>query len=115
MRNEADTAALLPTPPSKRMAGDIIDIIVGCLEKQRMAQLIVRDIDEALVKVLRERAARNGRSAEAEHRDILTRTLGRPKRKTFAEVLAAMPDVGKDADFSCREDPVEARRVSRRY
>ena len=80
-----------------------------------MAQLIVRDIDEALVKVLRERAARNGRSAEAEHRDILARTLGRPKRKTFAEVLAAMPDVGKDADFSRREDPVEARRVSRRY
>ena len=80
-----------------------------------MAQLIVRDIDDALVKMLHERASRNGRSAEAEHRDILARILGRPKRKTFAEVLAAMPNVGEDGDFSRREDPVEARRVSRRY
>ena len=80
-----------------------------------MAQLIVRDIDEALVKMLRERAGRNGRSAEAEHRDILSKILGRPKRKTFAEVLAAMPDVGDDEDFSRREDPIEARHVPRRY
>lgn len=78
-----------------------------------MAQLLVRDVDEALVKALRERAARHGRSAEAEHREILARALRRTKRRNFAEVLAAIPDVGGDEDFARVEDPVEARRVSR--
>lgn len=36
-----------------------------------VAQLIVRDLDEVVVAALKERAARNGRSAEAEHRRIL--------------------------------------------
>lgn len=78
-----------------------------------MAQLLVRDVDEALVKALRERAARHGRSAEAEHREILARALRRTKRRSFAEVLAAIPDVGGDEDFARVEDPLEARRVSR--
>lgn len=78
-----------------------------------MAQLLVRDVDEALVKALRERAARHGRSAEAEHREILARALRRTKRRSFAEVLAAIPNVGGDEDFARVEDPVEARRVSR--
>jgi plasmid stability protein len=64
-----------------------------------MATLIVRDVDEALVRALKARAAENGRSVEAEHRAILTETLAQPKRRSFAEVLASMPDVGLDADF----------------
>ena len=36
-----------------------------------MAQLIVRDLDERVVAALKARAARNGRSTEAEHRRIL--------------------------------------------
>lgn len=78
-----------------------------------MAQLLVRDVDEALVKALRERAARHGRSAEAEHREILAKALRRTRRKNFAELLAAMPDVGRDDDFARVEEPVESRRVSR--
>lgn len=78
-----------------------------------MAQLLVRDVDDALVKALRERAARHGRSAEAEHREILAKALRRTRRRSFAEVLAAMPDVGTDDDFARAEDPAEARRVSR--
>lgn len=78
-----------------------------------MAQLLVRDVDEALVQALRERAARHGRSAEAEHREILARALRLTKRRSFAEVLAGMPDVGGDEDFARVEDPAEARRVSR--
>jgi plasmid stability protein len=78
-----------------------------------MAQLLVRDVDDALVKALRERAARHGRSAEAEHREILAKALRRTRRKSFAELLSAMPDVGTDDDFARAEDPVEARRVSR--
>jgi plasmid stability protein len=64
-----------------------------------MADLIVRGVDEALVKALKERAAAHGRSAEAEHREILAAVLARPRRRSFAEVLASMPDVGTDADF----------------
>jgi plasmid stability protein len=64
-----------------------------------MANLIVRNLDNQIVQALKERAARHGRSAEAEHRTILEHALLRPKRKRFAEVLASMPDVGYDEDF----------------
>lgn len=64
-----------------------------------MANLLVRGIDEALVKALKQRAVAHGRSAEAEHREILAAALLRPRRRTFAAVLAAMPDVGDDSDF----------------
>ena len=64
-----------------------------------MANLIVRNIDEEIVKLLKERAGKHGISAEAEHRKILERTLLRPKKKSFAQVLASMPNVGDDADF----------------
>jgi hypothetical protein len=40
-----------------------------------MATLTVRNLDAALVRRLRIRAAENGRSAEAEHREILRTTL----------------------------------------
>jgi plasmid stability protein len=64
-----------------------------------MADLLVRGIDEELVRALKERAGAHGRSAEAEHREILAAALARPRRRSFAEVLAAMPAVGADADF----------------
>ena len=78
-----------------------------------MAQLLVRDVDEAIVKALRTRAARHGRSAEAEHREILARALRRTRRLNFAEVLASVPNAGADEDFLRMEDSAEARRVSR--
>jgi antitoxin FitA len=40
-----------------------------------MASLHVRNLDEDLVRRLKERAARHGRSAEAEHREILREAL----------------------------------------
>jgi plasmid stability protein len=42
-----------------------------------MPQLTVRNLPEDVVRALRVRAARNGRSAEAEHRMILAEVLGR--------------------------------------
>lgn len=76
-----------------------------------MADLLVRGIDESIVKSLKKRAAANGRSAEAEHREILATALARPRRRSFAEVLASMPSVGADADFERRHDAGEAPRV----
>lgn len=72
--------------------------------------LVVRNLDDGIVQALKERAAAHGRSAEAEHREILARALRRPRRKTFAQVLIAMPDVGEDADFA-RSDDGEAAHV----
>ena len=64
-----------------------------------MPDLLVRGVDDEIVRALKERAGAHGRSAEAEHRAILKAALARPRRLSFAEVLASMPDVGLDSDF----------------
>lgn len=70
-----------------------------------MAQLIVRNLDDELVRALRVRAAERRRSAEAEHREILREALA-PQRqcKTLKDLLLEMPAVGDDADFSRPRD-----------
>jgi plasmid stability protein len=72
-----------------------------------MPNLIVRNVDAAVVKALKARAGKKGTSAEAEHREILRQVLLGPKRRTFAEVLASMPNVGRDEDFARIEDTHE--------
>ncbi len=69
-----------------------------------MANLIVRNLDQQIVDALKQRAARHGRSAEAEHRVLLESVLLQPRRKSFAEVLADLPNVGKDDDFERHEE-----------
>jgi len=66
--------------------------------------LVVRNVDADVVKALKQAAAAHGRSAEAEHREILRNALSRPPRRSFAEVLASMPDVGTDEDFARHPD-----------
>lgn len=61
--------------------------------------LIVRNVDAEIIKSLKERAARNGRSAEAEHRAILDAALRGPRKRPISEVLASIPNVGRDSDF----------------
>lgn len=75
-----------------------------------MAQLIVRNLPDDVVRGLKVRAARHGRSAEAEHRRILEEAL-RPKTgpKTLKDALLAVPNVGDDADFARRRE--RGRRV----
>jgi antitoxin FitA len=65
--------------------------------------LIVRNVDEDVALALKQRAAANGRSAEAEHREILKAALNQPRRRSVVDILASMPDVGKDADFDVRK------------
>ena len=76
-----------------------------------MANLVVRNLDQCIVDVLKQRAARHGRSAEAEHRVLLEELLLRPKRKSFVEVLGAMPNIGHDEDFQRVEDCVVSKDV----
>lgn len=64
--------------------------------------LVVRNVDEDVALALKQLAAAHGRSAEAEHREILKSVLQRPKRRSVAEILSNMPNVGEDSDFDCR-------------
>jgi len=48
-----------------------------------MAQLTVRNVDDAIAAALKERAAKAGRSAEAEHRRILEEALRPGHRSDF--------------------------------
>ena len=70
-----------------------------------MAQLIVRNLEDELVRKLKKRAGEHGRSAEAEHREILRQALF-PKRdgRSLKDLLSAMPPVGMDKDFRRRDD-----------
>jgi plasmid stability protein len=66
-----------------------------------MAQLIVRDIEEKVVRQLKERAGAHGISMEEEHRRILRDALF-PKSKgrvSFKQFLLSIPEAGKDSDF----------------
>ncbi len=60
-----------------------------------MAQLTVRRVTDQIVRELKQRAAANGRSAEAEHREILRRTL-----------------LGNSEDFATRAAALRERLVS---
>lgn len=56
-----------------------------------MATLNVRNLDDELVQALKQRAARHGRSAEAEHREILRVALsGERHRASWKERAAAL-------------------------
>lgn len=76
-----------------------------------MADLLVRGVDEALVQALKKRAGAHGVSAEAEHRAILAAALLTPPRRNLADLLAAMPNVGRDADFQRAPVAAEAADV----
>ena len=67
--------------------------------------LVVRNVEEDVALALKQRAAKHGRSAEAEHREILRAALQRPQRRSVVDVLASMPDVGLDTDFNFRKSP----------
>ncbi len=75
------------------------------MEKGGKYQLIVRNLEEEVVLELKVRAARNGRSAEAEHREILRAALLPARAKpSLKDLLLAIPPVGEDSDFERDRD-----------
>jgi antitoxin FitA len=70
-------------------------------ERKAMPQLIVRQIEDKVVKRLKARAGEHGVSMEEEHRQILREALlGEPARRVpFKEYLLNMPDAGPDNVF----------------
>ena len=80
-----------------------------------MATLTVRNLDDDLVRKLRIRAAEHGRSAEAEHREILREALEqsgkRPTRAEVAEQLATFQrEIGGQSAGSVADLLAESRR-----
>ena len=69
-----------------------------------MANLIVRNVEDEVVKALKAQSGKNGVSAEEEHRRILRRALLKPRQKSFAEALMEIPNVGRDEDFERVQD-----------
>ena len=71
-----------------------------------MPQLLVRNVDEQLVRELKARAGRHGVSAEEEHRRILKEALltEENKKPSFKEHLFNMPNVGDDSLFERPRD-----------
>ena len=58
---------------------------MGCV----MGQLLVRSLDDDIIRALKLRASRHGRSVEAEHRAILEQAL-RPEQESFAVTAARL-------------------------
>jgi plasmid stability protein len=70
-----------------------------------MPQLIVRQIDEEIVRKLKARAGREGISMEEAHRRILRESLlNKPRRLSFKQHLLAMPEGGPDELFERNKD-----------
>lgn len=67
-----------------------------------MAQLIVRNIDEAVKQALAERAKRKGRSMEAEVREILQAAVESGDRQAIglgSRITARFHEFGLDSDI----------------
>lgn len=66
-----------------------------------MAQLLVRNLDDELVRHLKKRAGEHGVSVEEEHRRILREALQADvgESKSFWQVLGEMPDGGGEELF----------------
>lgn len=89
-------------PSTKRFARSLIDLLSLLSYTSRMAQLLVRNLEDELVRHLKRRAGEHGVSVEEEHRRILREALqgdALEKSKSFWQVLSEMPDVGDDALF----------------
>ncbi|MCX6866408.1 MAG: DNA-binding protein [Verrucomicrobia bacterium] len=67
-----------------------------------MAQLLVRNLENEIVRHLKQRAGEHGVSVEEEHRRILREAFQADhaeKRQSFWQMLSEMPDAGEDALF----------------
>ena len=75
-----------------------------------MPQLIVRQIEEKVVRKLKQRAGQHGISMEEEHRRILREALlgSTSKKRSFKDYLLSIPNVGEDKDFERGPQPARA-------
>lgn len=72
-----------------------------------MATLTIRNLDDEVREKLRIRAARRGRSMEAEVRAILTDSVSSPVERSLVDVLTEMREAlgGLELELPPRTDP----------
>ena len=79
-----------------------------------MAQLVVRNLEDNVKEKLRRRAARRGRSLEAEVRDILCDAVARPEpneRHLGSRIAGRFAGLGVNLDFpELRVQPARSAR-----
>jgi plasmid stability protein len=70
-----------------------------------VGQLIVRNVEDEVIRALKIRASQMGRSAESLHREILRDALlDRPAGTSLKDLLLEMPASGEDRDFERPRD-----------
>ncbi len=77
------------------------------------ASLHVRNVDDDLIVRLKRRAARHGRSAEAEHREILRQALSAEVEPAFEEIAAKLRQMTKGRKHTPAEDLLREGRNER--
>ena len=75
--------------------------------------LSVRNLDEDLIARLRRRAARHGRSAEAEHREILRQALADEGEASFEDLAAQFRALTKGRKHTLSEELLREGRDER--
>ena len=75
--------------------------------------LHVRNLDDELVARLKRRAARHGRSAEAELREILRQALSLEPEPSFEELAAQLRRLTADREQTPSEDLLREERDDR--
>lgn len=79
-----------------------------------MATLTIRDLDDEVKARLRIRAAENGRSMEAEARELLAAALSgrRPPRGLGSHIRDQFADIGgAELDLADRDEPARAAEI----
>ena len=75
--------------------------------------LQVRNLDDDLIVRLKRRAARHGRSAEAEHREILRQALSSEVEPSFQELAAKLRELTKGRRHTPAEELMREGRDER--
>lgn len=75
--------------------------------------LHVRNLDDDLIRRLKRRAARHGRSTEAEHREILRQALSAEVEPAFEELAAKLRHMTKDRTHTPSEELMREGRGER--
>ena len=78
-----------------------------------MATLTVRNLEDDIVRRLRIRAAEHGRSAEAEHREILRTVLSEDEREARQKVAERLAEFRRRTGGGGSESAVELLRETR--
>lgn len=78
-----------------------------------MANLHVRNIPDEIVRKLKLRAARHGRSTEAEHREILKQAVVNEQADSFEELAARLRKLTEGRALTPSEDLIREGRDER--